>query len=316
MDQILLNGNQAVALGAFTAGWNFTSATRYRPPRPYSCGWKQNLVGPGKFCYQASSEIEAINAIVGAGFSGKKAMTATAGPGFSLMSEGLGLAWMAEIPVVVADIQRGGPATGLPTKTEQSDLMAAMFPAHGDVKLPIIAPGTVEECFYAAIHAVNWAERYQGPVMLLSEHALSERNQNIPKPRPRARCGWKAERSMKARTATTATTAGSFRQCPYPGKPGSYVANGSEHDGMGDTTHLPQRHIQMTNRRFSKIRAAAKTATTRATTPTPTSPCCRGAAPRARRSPHTANWRRTGHDLGLVLHHVPQPAAARSCSRN
>ncbi|MCE2456955.1 MAG: 2-oxoacid:acceptor oxidoreductase subunit alpha, partial [Dehalococcoidia bacterium] len=119
---------------------------------------ESNLAGPGKFVYQATSEIESITSIIGAGFAGKKAMTGTAGPGFSLMSEGLGLAWMAEIPLVVADIQRGGPSTGLPTKTEQSDLMTAMYPGHGDVQLPIIAPGTVEECFYAAIHALNWAE--------------------------------------------------------------------------------------------------------------------------------------------------------------
>ena len=143
---------------------------------------EDNLVGEGRFAYQASSEIEAINSIIGASYAGAKAMTATAGPGFSLMSEGLGFAWIAEIPVVVIDVQRGGPATGLPTKTEQSDLASAMKPAHGDVSLPVIAPGTVEECFYATVAAMNWAERYQGPVILLSEHSLSERKQNIRKP--------------------------------------------------------------------------------------------------------------------------------------
>ena len=92
------------------------------------------------------------------------------------------MAWMSEIPLVVVDVQRGGPSTGLPTKTEQSDLLMAMTPGHGDVTIPIIAPGTVEECFYAATMAFNWAERYQGPVIMLSEHMLSERKQNIPKP--------------------------------------------------------------------------------------------------------------------------------------
>ena len=143
---------------------------------------EQNLVGPGKFVYQSTSEIESITSIVGAGYAGKKAMTSTAGPGFSLMGEGLGLAWMAEIPLVVVNVQRGGPSTGLPTKTEQSDLLTALYPGHGDVKLPVIAPGTVEECFYAGAMAVNWAERYQGPVVLLSEMAMAERRQNIPKP--------------------------------------------------------------------------------------------------------------------------------------
>ena len=85
-------------------------------------------MGSGKFAYQASSEIESITAAIGAGYAGRKSMTATAGPGFSLMSEGIGLAWMAEIPVVITDVQRGGPATGLPTKTEQSDLLMALNP--------------------------------------------------------------------------------------------------------------------------------------------------------------------------------------------
>ena len=89
---------------------------------------------------------------------------------------------MAEIPLVIVNVQRGGPATGLPTKTEQSDLLNAINPAHGDVSLPVIAPGTVEECFYGTVQAFNWAETYQGPVVLLSEHSLSEKQQNIPKP--------------------------------------------------------------------------------------------------------------------------------------
>src|SRR5690606_32657358 len=114
-----------------------------------------------------------------AGFSGKKVMTSTAGPGLSLMGEGLGLAWMAEIPLVVADVQRGGPATGLPTKTEQSDLISAINPGHGDMSVPVIAPGDPEEAFFAAAKAVNWSERYQGPVILLTEASIAERAQDI-----------------------------------------------------------------------------------------------------------------------------------------
>src|SRR3546814_20721327 len=100
------------------------------------------LVGKDKFVGQASSEIEAINALVGTGFAGKKVMTSTSGPGVSLMGEGIGLSWMAEIPVVIVDVQRGGPATGLPTKTEQSDLLMAINPGPGDLSVPVIAPGT------------------------------------------------------------------------------------------------------------------------------------------------------------------------------
>ena len=251
-EQVLINGNVALGLGAMVAGVDVYVGYPISPATSLLVWMEGNLPASGKFAYQATSEIESITSIVGAGFAGKKAMTATAGPGFSLMSEGLGLAWMAEIPVVVADIQRGGPSTGLPTKTEQSDLMTAMYPGHGDMRLPVIAPGTVEECFYAAIHAFNWAERYQGPVVILSEHMLSERNQNIPKPDL-------AELSVEGRRTYMGTNgyhryeSWEISPMPIPGGPGSYVANGSEHDGMGDTTHRPERHIQMTTRRFSKL---------------------------------------------------------------
>ncbi len=252
-DQILINGNEAISLGACAAGINFYIGYPISPATSILLWMERNLTGSGKFVHQASSEIEAINAIVGAGFGGSKSMTATAGPGLSLMGEGLGLAWMAEVPLVVVDVQRGGPSTGLPTKTEQSDLLAALNPGHGDVSMPIIAPGSVEECFYASVMAFNWAERYQGPVILMSEHMLSERKQNIRKPNLR---------TLEVEERATYTGSNGYNRydgwelspMPLPGGPGSYIANGSEHDGMGDTTHLPERHIQMTERRFSKLK--------------------------------------------------------------
>jgi 2-oxoglutarate ferredoxin oxidoreductase subunit alpha len=252
VEQVLIKGNDAIALGAMAAGVDFYVGYPISPATSILIFMERNLVDPGKFVYQASSEIEAIGAVLGAGYSGKKAMSATAGPGLSLMSEGIGLAWMAELPCVIVDVQRGGPATGLPTKTEQSDLLAALNPAHGDMRTPIIAPGTVEECFYAIINAFNWAERYQGPVILLSEHMLSERAQNIPKPN--------LDGLIVDDRATYTQGNGNFRYngsgvspMPLPGGPGAYVANGSEHDPMGDTTHQPSRHIQMTERRFAKL---------------------------------------------------------------
>ena len=252
-EQILVNGNTAVALGAMHAGMNFYAGYPISPATSILVWMERNAASQDRFVYQVSSEIESITACIGAGFAGRKAMTATAGPGFSLMGEGLGLAWMAEIPLVVVDVQRGGPATGLPTKTEQSDLMATMFPAHGDVRLPVIAPGTVEECFQGTVTAFNWAERYQGPVVVLTEHALAERNQNIPKP---------DLDSISVENRAVYTGSNGYHRyesqelspMPIPGGPGSYVANGSEHDGMGDTTHLAERHVQMTHRRWGKIR--------------------------------------------------------------
>lgn len=252
-NQILVNGNEAISLGACAAGINFYIGYPISPATSILLWMERNLTGDGKFVYQASSEIEAVNAIVGAGYGGQKAMTATAGPGLSLMGEGVGLAWMAEIPLVIVDVQRGGPSTGLPTKTEQSDLLMALTPGHGDVSIPIIAPGTVEECFYAATMAFNWAERYQGPVIMLSEHMLSERKQNIPKP-DLSKLVVENRKTYSGSNGYNRYDSWELSPMPLPGGPGSYVANGSEHDAMGDTTHLPERHIQMTERRFSKLK--------------------------------------------------------------
>ena len=251
--QLMIKGNEALSLGAIAGGLDFYVGYPISPATPILLYMERNLIGKDKFAYQVSSEIEAITGLIGAGFAGKRAMTATAGPGLSLMSEGLGLSWIAEIPLVVVDVQRGGPATGLPTKTEQSDLMSCMFPAHGDVRLPVIAVGTVEECFYGAIKAIEWAEKYQGPVVLMSEMALAERAQNIPRPdlskvKPAKRLVYEGNNGYQRYAGYE------LSPMPLPGGPGAYVANGSEHDDIGDTTHLPERHIQMTQRRFSKIK--------------------------------------------------------------
>jgi len=252
IDQVLINGNQALSMGAMVAGLNCFIGYPISPATAILVFMEASLVGEGKFAYQASSELESINSVVGAGYAGKKAMTATAGPGFTLMGEGLGFAWMAEIPVVVVDVQRGGPATGLPTKTEQSDFLTALHPGHGDMELPIIAPGDVEECFFAAIKALNWAERYQGPVILLSEHNLSERAQNIPRP-DLTSVTVENRRVYNGDNGYLRYEASTLSPMPIPGGPGSYVANASEHDPYGDSTHRPDRHVQMTHRRFDKI---------------------------------------------------------------
>ncbi|MCH8153050.1 MAG: 2-oxoacid:acceptor oxidoreductase subunit alpha [Planctomycetes bacterium] len=251
--QLMLKGNEALALGALAGGLEFYVGYPISPATTILLYMERNLVGEGKFAYQVSSEIESITALLGAGFAGKKAMTATAGPGFSLMSEGIGLGWIAEIPVVIVDVQRGGPATGLPTKTEQSDLMACMFPAHGDVRIPIIAVGSVEECFYGAIKAFNWSERYQGPVVLMTEMALAERAQNIPKP-DLSKVQVQGRQVYQGTNGYRRYAGHELSPMPIPGNPGAYVANGSEHDDMGDTTHLPERHVQMTERRFGKLK--------------------------------------------------------------
>jgi 2-oxoglutarate ferredoxin oxidoreductase subunit alpha len=168
------------------------------------------------------------------------------------MSEGIGLAWMAEVPLVIVNVQRGGPATGLPTKTEQSDLYSSMFPAHGDIRLPVIAPGDIEECFAAGAKSLNWAERYQGPVALLSEMVLTERKQNIRKPDLSA-IEQESRQVYTGKNGYRRYESEEISPMPIPGNPGAYVANGSEHDEYGDTTHLASVHVHGTHRRFGKL---------------------------------------------------------------
>jgi 2-oxoglutarate ferredoxin oxidoreductase subunit alpha len=127
-----------------------------------------------------------------------------------------------------------------------------MHPAHGDIKLPVIAPGSVEQCFYASVQALNWAERYQGPVILISEMSMAEQAQNIPKPEL-SKVKVESREVYQGSNGYLRYEAPGRSPMPIPGSPGSYVANGSEHDSTGDTTHLPERHVQMTERRFSKL---------------------------------------------------------------
>ena len=251
--QILIKGNEAVSAGALAAGVNFYVGYPISPATPILIFMERNLAGEGNFAYQASSEIEAINAVIGAGYAGKKAMTATSGPGLSLMSEAVGMSWMTEVPYVLVNVQRGGPATGLPTKTEQSDFQVSLHPAHGDSAMPIIAPGTVEECFYGTVSAFNWAERYQGPVILLSEQMLAERAQNIPRPDV-SKIHVENREVYNGDNGYLRYEAHEVSPMPIPGGPGPYIANASEHDPFGDTTHLPERHVHMMERRFSKLK--------------------------------------------------------------
>jgi len=251
-NRILVKGNDFLALGAMHAGLETFIGYPISPATTILVYMEDHLTDPTRFVGQSSSEIESIVAIIGSGYAGKKTMTSTAGPGFSLMGEGLGFAWMAEIPLVVIDVQRGGPATGLPTKTEQSDLLTCLNPGHGDMRLPVIAVGSVEECFGAAVVALNWAERYQGPVILLTEMSVAEKNQDVPMP---DLSSFTIENRIVSDGAVgNHRYAGdSVSPFPVPGGPGAYVANASEHDEQGDTTHLPGVHVRMTERRFKKL---------------------------------------------------------------
>ena len=256
VDRVLIKGFEAACLGALAADLDVFIGYPISPATTMLTFMQANLIGDNKHVGQASSEIESITSILGAGFAGKRSMKSTAGPGLCLMSEGIGLAWMAEVPLVVVNVQRGGPSTGLPTKTEQSDLLMALNPGHGDMRTPVIAPGTVEECFYAGAHAISWAETYQGPVILLSEASLAERQQDIP--RPDANNIDIVKRvvvdNKNGDTPQPRYSGEELTPFPIPGNIGAYTANGSEHDEQGDTTHLGKWHVQMTKRRFNKLK--------------------------------------------------------------
>lgn len=171
--RMLLNGNEAVALGALAAGCRFVSAYPMTPSTSimeYMAGKGADL---GVVVVQPEDEICAINMVVGAAYAGARAMTATSGGGFCLMVEGLGLAGMTETPVVIVDGQRAGPAIGLPTRTEQGDLLFALHASHGDFPRVVLAPASVEEAFWLTVKAFNLAEQYQVPAIILTDQYLA-----------------------------------------------------------------------------------------------------------------------------------------------
>lgn len=174
VQRLMMNGNEAIALGAVSAGLRFYS---FYPMTP-STSISLNLAGQAKrlglIVEQAEDEIAAINMAIGASFAGAPSMVATSGGGFALMVEGISLAAMTETPLVVVVAQRPGPATGLPTRTEQGDLEFVLHAGHGEFPRAVFAPGTVEECFHLTHRAFELAERYQGPMFLLTDQFLAD----------------------------------------------------------------------------------------------------------------------------------------------
>src|SRR5439155_6475037 len=178
-DRVVLNGNQAVVAGALSAHCGFFAGYPITPASDIMEGLAKELPQVGGTFLQAEDEIAALAAVVGASFSGVRAMTATSGPGFSLMTELIGYASMAEIPVVIVDAQRAGPSTGMPTKTEQSDLNAALYASHGDTPRMVVAPANVAECYSLMVTAFNIADRYQMPVIFLTDQSLTARVESV-----------------------------------------------------------------------------------------------------------------------------------------
>ncbi|MFQ5585308.1 MAG: 2-oxoacid:acceptor oxidoreductase subunit alpha [Thermodesulfobacteriota bacterium] len=255
-DTIIISGNEAIGLGALVAGCNFFSCYPITPATEVAIMLSKHLPKANGKLVQAEDEIASIANVIGASYAGAKAMTATSGPGVSLMLELLGLASIAELPVVVADVQRGGPSTGLPTKHEQSDLFIAAHGGHGDMSRIVLSPNNVADCFYLTIEAFNLAEKYQIPVLLLSDGSLGFRTETIHRPdlskietvdREIAKDGDPDFQRYK-------NTESGISVMAVPGQSGlSHMATGLEHSEAGAPRYTPENHTMMLEKRFRKI---------------------------------------------------------------
>jgi 2-oxoglutarate ferredoxin oxidoreductase subunit alpha len=180
--QIVVSGNTALALGIVASGMEICAMYPITPATSVSHYLSEIFERVGGLVHQAEDEIAACAFAVGASYAGKCAVTVTSGPGYSLKQEAVGLAVMGEIPLVVINVQRGGPSTGQPTKGEQGDLLASMFGSHGDAPKVVMAPSTIEDCFYSVITARRIAETFNMVVVVLSDANLASAQQPFPRP--------------------------------------------------------------------------------------------------------------------------------------
>jgi 2-oxoglutarate ferredoxin oxidoreductase subunit alpha len=182
--QVVMNGNQAVALGSIAAGMELVAMYPITPATSASHQLSEIFEAYGGVVHQSEDEIAAAGVAIGSSWSGRTAFTITSGPGLALKTEFLGLAVMTETPLVLVDVQRGGPSTGLPTKVEQSDLLASIFGQPGDAPHIVMAPATIEECFHAMITARRIAETLRTLVMVLTDANLATGVQPFRRPDP------------------------------------------------------------------------------------------------------------------------------------
>lgn len=261
--KLIMSGNEAIALAAVVAGCRFYAGYPITPATEIMEWLALEMPKVNGTMLQCEDEIAAVTAAIGAAYGGVKSMTATSGPGFSLMSEALGLASMAELPLVVVDVQRGGPSTGLPTKSEQSDLNMAVYGTHGEAPKIVIAPMNVEDCFYQTINAFNFAEKYQMPVILLSDAAIGQRKEcvdeidlNKIKIENRLKLDRENDKGLYVRYKDTLT---GISPIASPGdKGGMYTATGLEHTETCRPTPAADVHKMMMEKRFRKLETAAQ----------------------------------------------------------
>jgi 2-oxoglutarate ferredoxin oxidoreductase subunit alpha len=260
---VVMSGNAAVAMGCMAAGIEVCSMYPITPATSASHYLAGVFHKAGGFVHQAEDEISAVGFAIGSSYAGKTAVTITSGPGLALKTEFIGLAVMAEIPLVVVDVQRGGPATGLPTKVEQGDLLASLYGQPGDVPKVVMAPSSIDECFEAVITARKLAESFRTPVIVLTDANVATGQAAFPYPDisedwlspPVDQSPWKAGVAPYSWDAETGLSAR-----PIPGQAGgAYVLTGLTHDEHSHVAYdsaINQRSMRM---RSLKMAALAKT---------------------------------------------------------
>ncbi len=268
-NQVVMNGNEALAYGLIAAGVRFGAGYPITPWSDIMELLRRELPKYGGTFVQTEDEIAAVSMAIGAGYAGRVAVTGSSGPGISLKTEALGWAVMAEMPLVIVDVQRGGPSTGMPTNVEQSDLNIAVNGGHGDSPRVVLAAADVEDCFYIAIEAVNIARKYSVPVIILTDQAIATRIEAFTEPDLEKICQDISPDlspvldhkpyDLNALDGITHHVAPGTRilSGKYP------VATGLEHDELGHPTGSPKLHTQMVAKRRRKLQALA------ATLPTP-----------------------------------------------
>ena len=261
--QIVINGNTALALGVLASGMEICAMYPITPATSASHYLSDVFEKVGGIVHQAEDEIAACAFAIGASYAGKCAVTITSGPGYSLKQEAIGLAVMGEIPLVVVNVQRGGPSTGQPTKAEQGDLLAAIFGSHGDAPKVVMAPSTIEDCFYSIITARKIAETFNMVVVVLSDANLATSQQ--PFPRPKFQESWIAPpvdqsavpEGMKPYDWNAAT--GLARRF-IPGQPnGMHTLTGLAHDRASHVAYDPESNEESIHFRSLKLAALQRT---------------------------------------------------------
>jgi 2-oxoglutarate ferredoxin oxidoreductase subunit alpha len=262
---VVMNGNAAIALGSMAAGIEVCSMYPITPATSATHYLASIFHEAGGFIHQAEDEIAAIGFALGCSYAGKTAITITSGPGLALKTELIGLAVMAEIPLVVVDVQRGGPATGLPTKVEQGDLLASLYGQPGDTPKVVMAPSSIEECFHFVITARKLAESFRTPVIVLSDANLATGQTGFPLPEP---CDewlappvdqspWKNGTPPYDWDAKTGLS-----QRPIPGQVGgTYVLTGLAHDEQSHIAYeagINQQAMEMRSRKLAAFQSTLK----------------------------------------------------------